>query len=85
MIVDQATSHLQFINKSAYSTCELLSKTCDVNFFKFEKAEAVLVNMEEKELKILDKDLLQNAKAKEVEHLIEENFKTESVSLQNII
>ena len=41
--------------------------------------------MEEKELKILDKELLQNAKAKEVEHLIEENFKTESVSLKNII
>ena len=70
MIVDQATSHLQFINKSANRTCEVLSKASDLKFFQFEAAEAVLVNLDQKELRVLDRDQFQNARAKEVERLI---------------
>ena len=37
IIVDDATSHLQFINRSAYSTCERLSATCNLSLLKLEK------------------------------------------------
>ena len=42
MIVDQSTSHLQFINRSGNLTCEVLQKECDIDFLQFEAAEAVI-------------------------------------------
>ena len=78
MIVDQSTSHLQFINRSGNRTCEVLHKECDIDFLQFKAAEAVLVNLDQRKLRVLDIDQFQNSSAKEAERLIENSNWTES-------
>ena len=85
MIVDQSTSHLQFINRSGNLTCEVLQKECDIDFLQFEAAEAVIVNLDQRELRVLDREQFQKASAKEAERLIENSNWAGSKSMREII